>query len=164
MTDRQDDDAVLAIDPGNDLGWAIVSAGRQLISCGLNDPPADFVGRKVVIERPQIYPGRGKGDPNDLITLAIGVGRYTERYSERGKQVEHILPHTWKGSLDPDVCCRRVWNSLSPSEQDLLAVVLEPLARVPFSFDSLTAGRRHNVIDGVGLAKWSLRRARAGVF
>lgn len=151
---------LLAIDPGLDTGWAILLDGK-LLNAGLGDPPAATGCTKVIIERPQIYP-RSKGDPNDLITLAIQVGRYSERFANR--EVEHMLPHTWKGTVDPDILCRRVWASLDAREKDLLGARLEPLARKPFSDKTLTEGRRHNVIDAVGIAKWSLSRARAGVF
>jgi hypothetical protein len=154
---------ILAIDPGRDTGWCLMSEARELRGAGLGDPPLEFVGHRVVVERPQIYP-RSKGDPNDLITLAIQVGRYSERFLARGCAVEEILPHTWKGTVDPDILCRRVWASLTAAEQALLGQVLEPLARTRFSAATLTDGKRHNVIDAVGLAKWSLKRARAGVF
>ncbi len=120
-----------------------------------NDPNGVAVyGDELVIEVPQIYPGGGKGDPNDLITLAIQVGRYTERYASRGRSVEHILPHTWKGTVDADILCRRVMASLPSAERALLEAKLEAFAEC----------KRHNVIDAVGIAKWSLRRARAAVF
>lgn len=160
---------ILAIDPGADTGWCLMSEARKLVAAGLNDPPVEFVGHRVVIERPQIYQGRGsRVNPNDLITLAIGVGRYSERFISRGCNVEEILPHTWKGTLDPDICCRRIWASLDTEEKGRLSKVLAPLARARFepehNIETLTAGKRHNVLDAVGLAKWSLIRARAGVF
>lgn len=152
----------LAIDPGRDTGWALLDTSGILVQCGLGVPPA-FIGQ-VIIERPQIYRGRAsKGDPNDLITLAIQVGRYTERYDVPGGSVEHVLPHDWKGSVDPEVLCRRVVASLTECERQLLETVLAPLAR-KLVRDDLTGGRRHNVIDAVGIAKWSVRRARAGIF
>lgn len=156
--------AILAIDPGVSTGWALLDEAGSLLDCGLGDPRPcrNRCVSRVVIERPQIYRGRAsKGDPNDLITLAILVGRYTEAFSER--IVEHILPHDWKGSVDADVLCRRVVASLSNEERTLLFRVLEPLARKPCSQD-VSAGLRHNVIDAVGIAKWSTKRARAGVF
>lgn len=154
---------LLAIDPGRDTGWATLSAAGTLLGCGLGAPPTEGVTR-VIVERPQIYRGRAsKGDPNDLITLAIQVGQYTERYASRGLKVEHVLPHDWKGSVDPEVLCRRVVASLTECERLLLETVLAPLARKPIC-DELTGGRRHNVIDAVGIAKWSLHRSRAGVF
>lgn len=154
---------LLAIDPGKDTGWALLDADGVLVRCGLGDPPLEGATR-VIVERPQVYKGRAsKGDPNDLITLAIQVGQYKERFLSTGRPVEEVIPHTWKGSLDPDICCRRVVASLTESERELLMLVLTPLARAPVHAE-LTAGRRHNVIDAVGIAKWSLRRSRAGVF
>lgn len=154
---------VLAIDPGRDTGWALLDAEGGLVRCGLGMPP-EFVGR-VLVERPQVYQGRAsKGDPNDLITLAIQVGRYTERYERTGCVVEHVLPHDWKGSLRPDVCLRRIYDSLPMPERALLDDVIRPLARKPLSADALDEGKRHNVVDAVGIAKWSLKRTRAGVF
>jgi len=158
----------LAIDPGRDTGWALLAADGKLVDCGLGDPrpartrlPAS--SSSVVIERPQIYQGRmSKADPNDIITLAILVGRYTEHFDFFG--VEHILPHTWKGTVDPDVLCHRIVKSLPEDERALLVGVLTPLARTPLEGKGLVAGKRHNVIDAVGLAKWSIKRARAGVF
>lgn len=147
--------SILAIDPGRDQGWALLREDKTLIDCGLGEAPLDFVGHRVVVERPQIYRGRAsKADPNDLITLAILVGRLTERYSARGCHVEHILPHDWKGSVDGDVLVRRIEASLDTVE---LEVLHRKLASVP-------KGKRHNVIDAIGLGKWSLVRARAGVF
>ncbi len=139
-----------------------MSEGGQIVDAGLGDPPVNFTGHRVIIERPQIYP-RSKGNPNDLITLAIQVGRYTERLALRGCAVEHVLPHTWKGSLDPDICCRRIYASLTPDDLLVLNPKLAPLARKSLA-DDITAGTRHNVIDAVGIAKWSIKRARAGVF
>lgn len=146
----------LAIDPGRDQGWALIDeATGTLADCGLGQGPDRFEGCRVVIERPQIYRGRtSKADPNDLITLAIRVGRLTERYLTRGCDVEHILPHDWKGTVDPDVLVRRIEASLAVSER---AVLETKLASVP-------KGKQHNVVDAIGLGKWSLKRARAGVF
>ena len=118
-----------------------------------------------VIERPQVYRGRSsRANPNDLITLAIQVGRYTEKAVSEGSRFEHVIPHDWKGSLDPDVCCRRVVTSLTERERALLFQVLAPLARKPMTDEFLTCGKRHNVIDAVGLAIWSTGSRLAGRF
>lgn len=156
--------SLLAIDPGKDTGWARLDVSGVLIDCGLGDPPRSD-GCRVIIERPQVYRGRSsKGDPNDLITLAIQVGRYTERMVAQGSSVEHVIPHDWKGTVDPDVLCRRVAATLSAPERDLLYRVLAPLARRPMTDEHLTSGRRHNVIDAVGIAKWSVGSRLAGRF
>ncbi len=154
----------LAIDPGKDTGWAIVDARGELLQCGLGDPPSGVsLDEKVIIERPQVYRDRSsKGDPNDLITLAIQVGRFTERYQPRS--VEHVLPRAWKGTMDPDQLCARVVACLLPREYDRLMPVLAPLARKPMTAEFLTSGRRHNVIDAVGIAKWSVGARLAARF
>jgi hypothetical protein len=150
----------LGIDPGNDTGWAIVTARGQLLACGLGAPPHPSTLHpegvsKVIIEKPQVYQGRSsKGDPNDLIKLAIGVGRYLERYCMYS--TETVLPREWKGTVDPDVLCRRVVKSLVSSERNILDRAIASLARAKLSEDTLTSGKRHNVIDAVGLAKWSV--------
>ncbi len=154
----------LAIDPGKHTGWSVIGDDGQLLACGLGEPPLDAGVPRVWIERPQIYRGRAmKGDPNDLITLAIQVGRYAERFASRGCQVDTVLPHDWKGSIDPDVCCRRIHAALTECEKVVLERAILPLARTPVYAD-LTGGRRHNVIDAVGIGKWAIRRGRAGVF
>lgn len=156
----------LAIDPGLDTGWALFSDERALLSCGLGDPPAIEPGTSVIIERPQVYEARrSPGDPNDLITLAIQVGRYTERMHAQGAStVSHVLPRAWKGTLDPDVICRRAANCLSSQELELLHAALRPLARRPLDDVSLSSGKRHNVLDAVGLGRWSFLRGRPGIF
>jgi hypothetical protein len=152
---------LLAIDPGRDTGWCFLgNLGEPYVArCGLGDPPVEFLapGDLVIIERPQVYRDRSsKGDPNDLITLAIQVGRYTERCEALGAKVEHVLPREWKGTVDPDVLCHRVTRALSESERELLYTALAPLARKPMTTEHLTSGKRHNVIDAVGIAKWAV--------
>jgi len=146
---------ILAIDPGLATGWAVIGEDGKLRKCGLGDPPLEFNGHRVLVERPQIYRGRtSKADPNDLITLAIQVGRYKERFMSRGCSVEEVIPHTWKGNVDPDILCNRIVASLSSEERALLDTSLLSVAK----------GKQHNVIDAVGLGKWSVKRTRAAVF
>lgn len=158
----------LAIDPGADTGWAVLNADRKLMACGLGDARriiATFRPSDVVIERPIVH--KHTPDPDSIIKLAIGVGRYAQVAEDACARVEFIQPHTWKGSLKPDICLLRIVESLPEDERALLFDCIRPLApRTPLdgSKKSLEAGTRHNVIDAVGLAKWSTKRARAGVF
>lgn len=142
---------VLAIDPGNDLGWALFEDG-QLIFAGLNNPSTALLdGARAIIERPQVYrSSQSKGDPNDLITLAIGVGQMKERLESRGVQVDLVLPTTWKGQTPKEIHHKRVLARLSPTEKTRLDGCLSCVAR----------GVRHNVLDAVGLGLWFLRRGR----
>lgn len=138
----------LAIDPGVDTGWAWLSLGGDLVACGLGDPkphPIYGIPRAVIIELPKVYPNaKAKGDPNDLIKLAVQVGGYRERFRSCGTIVNLFWPHTWKGTLPKDIHHARIHGELSPQEQDVLAR----------SGQGVAPSKRHNIIDAVGLAKW----------
>ncbi len=155
---------LLAIDPGLDTGWAIVDERGALRACGLGDPrTGPIIVSRVIIECPKVYPARlSKGDPNNLITLAVQVGQYKERF--KAWPVELVFPREWKGTVDPDVLCRRVYAALSAEDRATLDHVLAPLARSPFAPETLTAGKRHNVIDAVGLARWAVGSRLAARF
>lgn len=145
----------LAIDPGNDTGWALFRSYTEIVACGLGDPRlapwADATPRQVgpvIIEKPVIYPNRNmKGDPNDILKLAIGVGEYKEFFQRRGSRVALVEPRSWKGSIPKDVHHARVWGELSPSAQ---AVVSE------FAKD-VAPSKRHNLLDAVALGRGSFR-------
>jgi hypothetical protein len=148
------DALILAVDPGADLGWATFGADtRELERAGLGRsgmPPPAAVSA-LAIERPRIYPQRGqKGDPNDLITLAIIVGRVEERY-ERAAHVE-ITPHTWKHTLSKEHCARQILRTLTAPERATLRACLEHVVE----------GKQHNVIDAVGIGLFYLTRFYPG--
>ncbi len=137
----------LAIDPGVKTGWALVDAAGVLHSCGTNDDAVPSLAiRAAMIERPQVYQAsKSKGDPNDLITLAIRVGRYQERLIAAGIPCGLVLPVTWKGQVPKDVQHPRVEAKLSQAEREIVyAVAKKPLA----------PGYDDNVWDAVALAKW----------
>lgn len=99
-----------------------------------------------ILERPQVYrQAQQKGDPNDLITLAIQLGRYVERLEAAGTKTALVLPSAWKGQVPKDVHHRRIVAKLSPAEASRVASRLERVAE----------SKRHNVLDAVGLAKWA---------
>lgn len=91
----------------------------------------------IVIELPQVYQGRlQKGDPNDLIDLAVLVGALL-----------HAIPHSvallprpreWKGQVPKDIHHRRIRE------------------RIP---DFGPSGK--DTMDAVGLALWGYEHARA---
>src|SRR6185312_16842694 len=115
--------------------------------CGLGDPRRvkfPEVPRAVLIECPQVYRHHlSKGDPNDLIKLAVGVGRYAEFFENRGAKVALVLPAEWKGQIPKEVHHARVMSALTRHEAAKL------LEGCKFVAD----GKRHNVMDAVALAK-----------
>lgn len=144
---------VLGIDPGRVTGWArfvdgrLAEAGYRSDADVLADPPEYLIGpAAVVIELPRIYPYGGKGDPNDLIDLAVTVGDLSGHYRRLGAQLCLVAPRRWKGTVPKKIHNARVLAALSPTERALLPV--RPRAR---TFD-------HNMVDGVGLALWFLNK------
>lgn len=139
--------AFLAIDPGIDTGWALFMPSKALVRCGLGAPPTTPV-LSVVIEKPQVYRAReSKGDPNNLITLAIQVGRYVERFEVLGAKVTLHLPNEWKGQLPKGVMSGRTLKGLSLAEQAVVNHCLQPIA----------PSKRHNVMDAVALGVWAFK-------
>lgn len=129
----------LAIDPGRDNGWSIYS-DRWLVDCGLGDPPLGIYSF-IVAERPQIYE-RGDVDPNDIVTLAIRLGRQLGRFPE--SPIGLVLPAKWKGQVPKPIHNRRVLDALSPAEEKVYLAC------------GVSESKRHNVIDAIGLGKWAL--------
>lgn len=140
---------LLAIDPGVSTGCAVFRDG-ELADAWNGEPKVAWFDR-VVIELPQVYTSRlMKGDPNDLITLAVRVGRYTERLTPHAGALEHVKPATWKGQVPKDIHHNRMIKRLGVAEAYLLASVLEPMAEKP----------REDVCDAVALGLWALGRLR----
>ena len=151
--------ALVAIDPGKVTGVAVFQGGVlcRATVCSLEEcrifiedeeplrrgkPAGDCI-----IELPQVYPGQQqKGDQNDLINLAVMVGRYAERATVCGFHVTLVKPREWKGQLPKDVCWRRVRETLTPLE-------LGKMAKVPKS-------QAHNMYDAIGLGTWFQKRWR----
>lgn len=165
--------ALLAIDPGKATGVALFGgSARPLPERDANQREGDLVRATVctveecllfienaapirrgkpagdcIIEIPQVYPGQQqKGDQNDLINLAVMVGRYSDHAISVGFKIKLVKPREWKGQLPKDVCWRRVKETLTSSE-------LDRLAKVPKS-------RAHNMHDAVGLGTWFQKRWR----
>lgn len=141
---------ILGIDPGACTGWARVSSDGRLMDAGVGSPAevrAMFgaiyiVGvDRAVIELPQVYrAARSKGDPNDLIDLAVTVGRYVQILESRAIKVVLVKPRDWKGQVPKEVHHKRILARLSTEE----------VARLP----KLAASKVHNMLDAVGLALW----------
>jgi len=146
--------SVIGIDPGKRTGVAVFSEGvlveafvwpeGRILS---QDLPTDFLAPAVaVIEVPRIYPRGGKGDPNQLIDLAVLVGDLRGFYRRAGLETVLVTPRTWKGAVPKAIHNERVLGALTASEKEVLPT--RPRA----------GGYDHNMIDAVGLALWQLER------
>lgn len=103
--------------------------------------PSSAYPDELVIERPRVYPGKGKGDQNDLIDLALLAGRL----STLGRAPVFVNPAEWKGQVPKEVSKRLVRERLSEVE----------LARIP---DHGT--KTHNVYDAIDIGLWYLGSRR----
>ena len=146
-------EALLAVDPGNQTGYAVFLPFRltdavrtpgdawYLAHCGLGFPDAS--PRRFVIEMPQIYP-RTPVPPNDIVKLAFQAGMYAGRMGN----AEYVTPHEWKGNLPKELCGRRTLGKLSPEEREVYEKCVKGVA----------AGYRHNVQDAIGIGLFVLGR------
>lgn len=141
----------LAIDPGIDTGWALFSSTSDLVSCGMSDPrtTVPVTLGAVIIEKPVIYASRFmKGDPNLILTLAIGVGRYLEYFESRGAKVSLVTPGAWKGQLPKHITHSRAYAALSDNGRSV----------VDTAGKYVCASKRHNMLDAVALGVEAFRK------
>lgn len=137
---------VLGVDPGKHFcGWGIVDE-HGVDSFGYTRPeytPIDV--HAVVVEIPQIYTHRGsKGDPNDLIPLALAAGEvlgFFRRFLPTVRTAT-VLPAQWKGQVPKEVMQRRLLETVPEPKRENLQLAL----------NQYTKEQRHNVLDGIMLA------------
>lgn len=143
---------LLSIDPGRDTGWAFWVDG-YLTECGLTSVEADNCRAKylfpwvdeTIIELPQVYrAAQSKGDPNDLIKVAVEVGQWKERAKKARCTLVH--PAEWKKQVPKDIHHNRVMECLYTYER----------GKIP----PLPKTKAHNVLDAIGLGLWYLKRMR----
>lgn len=140
--------SLISYDPGE---WAGFAFWRQaiLISCGKGEATgADYCA----CELPRIYPmGKSRARPNDLIKLAATAGRLTAPWPE--DKLIWVPPHDWKGQVPQDILEERIWEALSLVERQRLNEVVSLYAK----------GKRHNILDAVGIGLYVLKRRRTGM-
>lgn len=142
---------IVAVDPGLCAGVAAGDAatGPFTASLALDVRPAPGTAR-AVIELPQVYPN-GKARPNDLITLAVNVGRWAEAFKKEGARVYLVRPHTWKGNVPQNIHEARIQER---THKWLYGPrIWEELQAYPVS-------TRHNAIDALGLLLWAIENER----
>lgn len=150
----------LAFDPGTrSLGYATFEDGGVLISAGaLRGVGAlDMISKieklwsreltaqySIVVELPQVYQAsRAKGDPNDMIQIALVVGAICTR-----GPAQLVTPHTWKGSAPKDVMHGRIRNRLTDGEAARLNACLAAIPKTSHA----------DALDAVGVGLWSFCR------
>jgi len=143
---------MIAIDPGKWSGWALFFHGKLQAAGVLSEatildkpPMVEWAPAVAVIEIPRAYPlGKGKGDPQDLIKLAILAGDLRGFYRRHGLHTELVEPRRWKGTVPKDIHGERVLGALAPDEAAILP--------------TLPKSKRHNMVDAIGLGLWWLEK------
>lgn len=143
---------VASIDPGvKRVGFAVWEDSR-LKQAGICEPTLQDWMRgldEIVIEKPQVYvAARSKGDPNDLVELALVVGWMAGiAWMADNAAAIYYKPSEWKGQLPKQVCHDRVIKALMDRERE--AIVLPP-------------NKRHalDVLDAIGIGLYHLGRSR----
>jgi hypothetical protein len=113
----------LSLDPGLSTGFAWWSPKLQLVACGVRvdgpGPAVEYDISHLIIECPRIYTARlMKGDPNNIVTLAVQVGRYIERYGSRG--FTSVFPGEWKQQQSKGAHHPKIFKALSPVAQEIV--------------------------------------------
>jgi hypothetical protein len=152
----------LAVDPGiRGCGVAVFKADRLVHAAYVPNPVKHgydldavlgmaraVVGKTesvdtVVSERMQVYaPGKGKGDPNDLIPLAAVTGAIAALTGAR--LTTWVLPRVWKGTL--------------PKGAAFEARLFERLTNDERSAIQYCGSMLHNVYDAIGIGLFQAGR------
>lgn len=102
----------------------------------------------IIVERPQIYQAsRAKGDPNDLIPLAMIIGGVAQGF---GAPVVSPLPHEWAGAIKKSTT-GDPWKS---GRGDLVKMLLHATDELPHCESS------HDAIDCTMMGLKVLGRVR----
>ncbi len=101
---------------------------------------------ELVIELPQVYTrSLSKGDPNDLITLALTVGAISALCGSIGAHTVLYRPSEWKGQVSKNVTEARARKRLT--EVELKRIELPKAAKL-----------KTDVWDAIGIGLHFLRR------
>jgi hypothetical protein len=141
-----------SIDPGC-TGVAYWNGVYLVACCVSEDVNAVTVTGNLVIEKPQIYrAGKSRADPNDLITLAIQVGRYVERCERQLGRAQLVSPAEWKGQVKKEIIVPRILGTLNEHERGIATRASMGIAR----------GKIHNMVEAIGIGLHSCGRMGRG--
>lgn len=149
---------VIAVDPGRNSGVAKFEDGKlskvalvhnEDLAVSLDDMVSEAEeGTEVliIVEVPQVYNvTKSKGNPNDLIKLAMTAGCPITIADLWDAEVLEVKPYEWKGQLPKEVVQQRVERILTIEEKAVLERDLRSCeSPVPKHL-------WHNVYDAIGI-------------
>ena len=98
---------------------------------------------EIAIEIPQVYvQSRLKGDPNDLITVALNAGAFCSQFPNITPT--EYRPHEWKKQVPKAILAKRTQTRLSIDELNCIEQAPKALM--------------HNVFDAIGIGLHHLKR------
>lgn len=155
---------LLAIDPGKKfLAYAIFEDGRLVEVDGIEAEKLSHLAMRIsfkfrpmaedfdelVVEFPQVYrQTQQKGDPNDLLFLSM-VSGFVIQELFLTPQIDLPSPKIWKGTVPKSIHNERILSQLDEAESAL------------FDQTKVPTGKRHNLIDAVGIGLWKLNKLKA---
>lgn len=160
-----------AIDPGKKKSAIAVFENGRLAGVMTSSVGVPLQAKLCVIEKPRVYTQATEKDPNDLIDLAIAVGRLARDYERHSIPVRFVEPREWKGTVKKPQSHARIWAKLDDAERGVIARALglpasviekkikdacEKLAR-----HGRVSGYRwdaHNTLDAIGIGLKELKR------
>jgi hypothetical protein len=141
---------ILAVDPGVHLCGCALFIGDQLATAWLEEKGPRAIWSavdpkwrehvRVIVEVPQVYGrSRSKGDPNDLINVALVAGAIVGLFPN----TRIVRPREWKGDVPKEVVERAAREVIG----DRIAAVQFPKRRA----------LAHNIWDAVALGLFEAR-------
>jgi hypothetical protein len=156
---------LLSLDPGKVSGFAVFDLRTAwLVACGLSSNDAKYFYKiftsyrvtHTIAELPEVYrPKHSKGNPNDLIPLAVECGILGGLAYAFGVQTKNqclVLPKKWKGQLPKRVTKKRFQNQMNRTER----AVTEAASRL---IPGPTTGKNslhHNMWDALGIGLYGI--------
>jgi len=150
---------IVAVDPGaHSIAWAAFeetrlrgcdfdeAGDRQELAGKIHQRMSRLLrdGFQAVIELPQIYDQRRwRGDPNDLVMVAVTVGMVAQVMNGRA---ELVHPHDWKGSRSKEIDHPVTLGLLDETELHILESV------------KVLKSKHHNILDAIGIGLWKVGR------
>ncbi len=138
--------AWLARPKGDNIGWreTAFETYRTLLD---RFPVQVLIDAEVAIERPQIYhPKFLRGDPNDLVTLALMAGGIVTLLGQSVSVTEYY-PKQWKGQVKKEAMVERVKERVAENGWT-------DRVELPTRAKKLA----HNIFDAIGIGLKHLKR------
>lgn len=141
--------AMYVAGPSTGRGYWVAEELASNVELAVKDSIHDV--RIIVCEYPRFYGStHQKGDPNDLIDVAVVGAAVSTKLDSLCSHIESVFPSDWKGNVKKSIMLERIWSKLSEEEK---AVV-----------QKTNKSDREDVLDAIGIGLHKLGRLNTRVF